>query len=349
MARVLKTGEHVLLQSFRRMLAARRVGTRGVVVGVGDDTAVLRPRAGQDLLFTTDVQVEGRHFERDWLSGFDLGWRLAAVNLSDIAAMGGVPLYALVALALPENLDLKYVKSIERGVRDHLAAWRATVVGGNVSGIDDTIVCDLTLIGSCARGKAWKRNCRPNLDAVVVVGNLGDAAAGYDVLARGRKRNGRGKIIRAFRKPRPLLDVARLLTGEKAVHGAIDVSDGFSSDLIHICEGGDAGVEVDSRQLPLSKALHNFCKASGGVPLRYAMDGGEDYALILSVDAKRAEVIANKIEDSTGVTARVVGRFTARKGAYYLLGERGRRTRIVPGGWDHLARGAPEHGTPKRG
>jgi thiamine-monophosphate kinase len=326
------------------MLETRPAGTRGVVVGVGDDAAVVRARPGEDLLLTTDVQVEGRHFERDWLSGFDLGWRLAAVNLSDIAAMGGVPLYGLLALALPENLDVKYVKGIERGVRDHLAAWRASVVGGNLSGIDDVIVCDLTLIGSCARGKAWKRSCRPNRDAVVVVGNLGEAAAGHEVLAGRRKKSGRGKLIRAFRKPRPLLDVAQLLAGEKAIHGAIDVSDGFSSDLIHLCKSGDAGVEVDGLQLPLSKALHTFCQASGGVPLRYALDGGEDYALILSVDTKHAEEVASRIESSTGVTARVVGRFTPRKGAYYLVGERGRRTRIVPRGWDHLARGTRQRG-----
>ncbi|MFQ5512653.1 MAG: thiamine-phosphate kinase [Candidatus Krumholzibacteriia bacterium] len=344
MARLLKTGERKLLQAFRRLVDARPAGARGIVVGVGDDTAVVRARGGEDLLITTDVQVEGRHFERDWLSGFDLGWRLAAVNLSDVAAMGGMPLYGLLSLALPATLDTAYVKGIERGVRDHLAAWRAAIIGGNVSGIDGVVVCDLTLVGSCEKGKAWRRTCRPNRDAVVVVGHLGDAAAGCEVLAGEQTRTGRGKLIRAFRKPRPLLDVARLLRGERAVHGAIDVSDGFSSDLIHLCEGNGAGAEVDARRLPLSKALHSYCQASGGVPLRYALDGGEDYALILSVDARQADAVAGRIEESTGVTTRVVGRFTGRRGAYHLNGERGRRTRIVARGWDHLARRPPARG-----
>ena len=332
-----KISEDALLQAFKRIVDAGKATPRGVVVGVGDDAAVLRPRAGQDLLLTTDVQVEGRHFERSWLGGFDLGWRLAAVNLSDIAAMGGAPLYGLLSLALPSDLDLTYVKGIERGVRDHLAAWRASIVGGNVSGIDGLIVCDLTLVGACQKGRAWTRTCRPGRDAIVVAGSLGEAAAGHDILAGKRDKSGRKKLIHAFRKPRPLLDVARLLANDKAVHGAIDISDGFSSDLIRLCEGGGAGAEVDSGQLPLSKALHAFRQVNGRVPLQYALHGGEDYALILGVDARKASTVAERIERTTGVSARVVGRFTSTTGAYYLVGERGRRTRLQARGWDHLA------------
>lgn len=338
MTRIHKTSEGDLVAAFARMIKAKKTRTPGVVIGIGDDTAVVRPPEGRDLLLTTDVQIEGRHFERKWFTGLQLGWRLAAVNLSDIAAMGGKPLYGVLSLALPDDVDTDYVGAIERGVRDHLASHGAAIVGGNISGIEDTIVCELALVGSCERGKAWKRTCRPGRDAIVVVGNLGEARAGLDICLARKRVKRFTNLARAFKKPKPRLDAAAHLAGEKAVHGAIDVSDGFSTDLLRLCVGGGAGCEVELRKLPLSKSLHVYCNHRGKVPLEWALHGGEDYALILSIDARRAQALAADIERSLGVAARVVGRFTGRKGRYDLLGERGLRMPIRPRGWDHLRR-----------
>jgi thiamine-monophosphate kinase len=142
---------------------------RGVVVGVGDDAAVLRVGAREDLVVTTDALVEGVHFERRWLSGLNIGIRLAAVNLSDIAAMGAGPRFALLSLAIPPRTPAAFVEDIERGAIQALAHHDARVVGGNVTSTRGPLVCDMTLIGACARGRAWQRRARAG-DAIVVVG-----------------------------------------------------------------------------------------------------------------------------------------------------------------------------------
>jgi thiamine-monophosphate kinase len=381
MPRKQKTSEKELLIEFARMIAAKKTFTKGIVVGTGDDTAVLRPDPNEDVLVTTDILVENRHFKRTWFTGYELGWRLAAVNLSDIASMGGRPLYGILSLAIPEGLAIDYVREIERGVRDHLARYQAAIVGGNVSGIETTLVCDLTLIGACGKGKAWRRTCRPEKDAIVVAGDLGQAHAGLDLLEKNPRAAGidrsrksprsSGPLIRAYKKPVPRLDVARLLTGdravrgapnargdrairgeddraigkaihgasdragEKAIHGAIDVSDGFSTDLIHICEAAGAGCEVDPRALPVSPALRLHCRREKKDPLAMALHAGEDYALILAVDPKQATSVVVRIEQGLGIPARIVGRFTKHTGRYLLVQD-GSSTPFSSSGWDHL-------------
>jgi thiamine-monophosphate kinase len=331
-----KTSEHELIQSLGRLVKAKKTKTRGIVVGVGDDTAVVRPRSGEDLLVTTDVQIEGRHFRREWFSGIELGWRLAAVNLSDIAAMGGKPLYGLLSLGIPDDVTTDYVKDIERGVRDHLAKYGATIVGGNISGIDNTLVCDLTLVGSVQAGKSFRRWCRPDRDAIVVCGNFGEARAGLHMFGIEDPARPFRRLIQAYKKPTPLLNVVESLRSQKGIHGVIDVSDGFSSDVIHMCQASNAGCEVELRQFPLSKALQEFCIEHGKVALQLALHGGEDYALIMSVDAKQAEAVVKTIREKAGFPAAVVGRFTRKKGDYILIGDRGRRMPLSPRGWDHL-------------
>ena len=221
-------------------------------------------------------------------------------------------------------------------MRDHLAARGAVIVGGNVSGISDTLVCDLTLVGTCVRGKVWRRTCRPGHDSIVVVGCLGEARAGLSLL--GRHAGSTGRLVRAFKKPTPLLDVAGLLAGEKAVHGAIDVSDGLSTDLVHICENSGAGCEIDLTKIPISRALRLFTKTRGHDLLEWALHGGEDYALVLSVGSARSAAVAGRIERALGIPARVIGRFTRGSGVYRLVDESGRSENFAPGGWDHLAR-----------
>jgi thiamine-monophosphate kinase len=331
--------EFQLIAAFARRIRRRGSRAPGVVVDVGDDGAVLRASAREDLVATTDAMVEGRHFERRWLTGRELGWRLAAVNLSDLAAMGAAPRFALVSLAIPPGVPERYIEDIERGVVDHLARYGARVVGGNVSSIDGPLVVDLTLLGACARGRAWRRRARPG-DAIVVAGVLGAAAAGA-VLLRGRKKT--GPLVRAYVKPTPRLDVVRALTrsggaAPSPVHGAIDVSDGLSSDVIHVCEASRVGCEIDATRLPISPAVRAFCRERGLEAVEWALHAGEDYALVLSVPARALRRVSRAIERA-GAPASVVGRFTKHRGVYHVIEARGRARTFRARGWDHLQRG----------
>jgi len=323
--------EFQLIDSFARGI--RRGATRvpGVVTGVGDDAAVLRPSRGEDLVVTADSLVEGVHFERRWFSGRELGWRLAAVNLSDLAAMAAAPRYALVSMAIPHGVPDRYVEGIERGVVEHLAAYRAVVVGGNVSSIDGPLVLDLTLIGACARGKAWRRRAKSG-DAILLAGVLGAAGAGVVRLAEGRTG---GPLVRAYRKPVPRLDVARALAARRGIHGAIDVSDGLSSDVIHLCEASGLGCDIDAAALPIPRAVAAFCREHGLDPLRWGLHAGEDYGLILAVAGRDARRVRGAIERA-GVPAAVIGRVTPHRGRYRLLDAHGHARRFEARGWDHL-------------
>jgi thiamine-monophosphate kinase len=332
-----KPTEVELIRMMSRIVNRGGKLVRGVVIGPGDDAAVIRGGPDRDLIMTTDSLVEGVHFRREWFTGRELGWRLAAVNLSDIAAMGGQPVYALLSLMLPPDVSADYAKAIERGAADHLQKFGAAIVGGNVSGSKRELGCDLTLIGQCRRSKAWRRHCRGGRDQIVVAGWLGSARAGLALLKKRSPMPGYDSLIRAFKKPVPQLAVADLLRNDPSIHGAIDVSDGLSTDLIHLCRAGGAGCEIELSALPVQPALRRYCQAAKKEAAGWALSGGDDYALLLSVDERRAESIAGRLEARLHVPARVIGRFTRHPGRYELLAAGGKRRRIKAGGWDHLS------------
>ena len=328
--------ETQLIRKFTRSIEAAGVHPGGLVLGVGDDAAVFNGPRGEDFVVTQDVQVENRHFSRKWFSGRELGWRLAAVNLSDVAAMGAAPRYALSSLVLPRLLDTGYVDQITKGIVSHLARFDAALIGGNVSSSDAALTCDLTLIGSCRRGRAWRRNALAG-DAVVLVGAVGEAAAGLDLLTSGdyKSRGNEARLVRAFKSPQPQLDVAKLLSRVNSVHGAIDVSDGLSTDLRRVCRASGLGCEVNAGSLPLSRALSEFCAVRGCDADDWMLRGGEDYALILCVAPRAARRLCKRIESGTGRSANIIGRFTEAGDTVFLRAD-GRRDRLPDTGWDHL-------------
>lgn len=330
-----RLNETELISSFERTIALSGATPRGLVVGVGDDAAVFRGPGGRDYVVTQDVQVEGRHFERSWISGRELGRRLAAVNLSDTAAMGARPLYGLFSLVLPPSVGDAFVRQVTAGIVGHLSEFGAALIGGNVSGTDGPLTCDLTLIGECPRGQAWLRRARPG-DAIVVAGALGEAAAGLKLLRSPRAGTRSNKLVRAFTRPRPQLDVSAALAGRAGVRGAIDVSDGLSTDLIHICRASGVGCEIDADSLPVSRSLTSFCSARRVDPVDWILSGGEDYALLLAVAPRQMDRLIRRAEAHADITLRFIGRFTARKGAYYVT-RGGNRSPFRASGWDHLA------------
>jgi len=327
--------ESQLIGKIKRAVEMAGVKPRGLVTGIGDDAAVLRGPSDRDLVVTQDIQVEGRHFDSKWFTGRELGWRLAAVNLSDIAAMGAQPRFGLFSLVLPERADPAYVDQVGKGIVSHLAQFGAALIGGNVSSTDGPLTCDLTLIGECARGGAWLRRTRPG-DAIVVAGRLGEAAAGLELLrASTGKASLGGRLTRAYKRPMPRLDVVDELRGRTGVRGAIDVSDGLSTDVIHMCEASGVGCEIDAGSLPGSRLLAAYCADRAIDPLEWVMRGGEDYALILSVARRHAEKIRARIESMTKSPVCIIGKFTAQKGRYVLVRDN-RPRRFVASGWDHL-------------
>jgi thiamine-monophosphate kinase len=323
--------EFELIDAFVRRIRRGGPAPRGVMVDVGDDAAVVRVNARENLVVTTDAMVEGVHFERRWFGGPGLGRRLAAVNLSDIAAMGAEPRFALISLAIPPGTSAAFVEGIEHGAVEALARWGARVVGGNITSTRGALVCDMTLLGTCARGRAWRRRAKSG-DVIVVAGELGAAAAGVETLRSGRRT---GRLVGAYLRPAPRLEVSRALSSTRRVRGAIDVSDGLSSDLIHLCRANRLGCEIHASSLPVARGVPGFCRARGIDPVEWTLHAGEDYALILSVSPRDLPAVRRAIR-RTGVRASVIGRFTRERDGYRIIESPSRARSFGRGGWDHL-------------
>ncbi|HEY6097800.1 MAG TPA: thiamine-phosphate kinase [Anaeromyxobacter sp.] len=312
--------EFALIDLFTSALPLRGAG---VVVGPGDDAAVLRPAPGEDLVATVDAVVEGVHFGRGF-SPEDVGWKALAVNLSDLAAMGARPLYALVALGLPPGTPLRAVRGIARGLGACARAYRTAIVGGNVSRARE-LSLTVTAIGAVPEGRAVLRTgARPG-DLVAVTGTVGDAALGL------RPRASRPLVLRQ-RRPRPRLAAGRALAG--LVRAAVDVSDGLAQDLGHLCRASGVGARIGLADLPLSPAYRRSARRLRD-PFAPALAGGEDYELVLAVPPQslaRARAAARRAR--TPLT--IVGRFVRGDGVQ-VVGVRGEPV-PVPAGHDHLRR-----------
>lgn len=273
-------------------LLASRFPSSGPALGIGDDCAVIP--GDEDLLVTTDLLAEGVHFLAGRITPYDLGWKSAAVNISDIAAMGGIPRHAFLSIALPKGqTDSTSVISDLTGnpaaFADGFAAcchkFGVTLLGGDTSASKDGIFINVTLIGTCPHGSAVLRSgARPG-DLICVTGTLGDSAAGLKLLTRMADQVGHDEALLLQRHchSEPRVAEGQALRQCPGVHSMMDVSDGVAADLPHILEASGVGATVDVGKLPLSPELRRLCASRGWDPVNLALCGGEDYELLFTV------------------------------------------------------------------
>jgi thiamine-monophosphate kinase len=309
-----------------------------VLVGIGDDAAVLDTGGDELLVATCDAQVEDIHFRLRSLSSYDLGRRALAVNLSDLAAMGARPRFALVSLLLPPTLDVAVIDGIYAGLQAEATQFHLAIVGGNIARNADRLIVDITLLGTGVRGRLLRRDqARPG-EVVMVTGSLGMAAAGVllteDEQLAARVPAGIFAAVRAAQNvPTPRVAAGQWLA-EHDITTAIDISDGLAADLAHICAASHVGVQLDADALPIDPDVTTVAKQAGRDPQNLALFGGEDYELLFTVPADRAPTLAQELFIATGVTATVIG--TIRADGHKTLVCQGRTMPLVTRGWDHL-------------
>ena len=326
-------GELALIQQIR---AGSRVRSRTVALGIGDDCAILRVPRGHEMLVTTDFSLEGRHFRRDWHSAESAGHRCLARGLSDLAAMGAKPLAAFLSLALPpERLATRAGKAWVRGFFAGLHALGGRLgtplAGGDTSEAPgDLVLADIVLVGSAPAGRALRRGMGRAGDLLYVTGALGGAAAELAVLAAGNRVRGGGHP-QLF--PEPRLGVGQALLRRGLASACIDLSDGLSTDLTHLCAESGVSAEVDAGELPIHPLALQTDRALG-----LALHGGEDYELLFAAPA------GTRVPRSVaGVSITRIGRLlpahaSARTATIALIGPSGRRRPLKPGGWEHFVR-----------
>lgn len=363
-------GEFELLARVRAAVERDGPG-RGVLVGIGDDCAVVRAtpavrrgatKAATSLVLTTDTMVEGVHFERQWLSSRELGVRALRAAVSDIAAMGATPRWLLLSLEIPGGTKAfgeKDALALVRAVSGEALRCGAALVGGNVSG-GACLALTVTAIGETSNKPLLRRGARPG-DLVFVTGSLGGAAAGWRTLAARRKpvtargqsaasARGNGAVAMhsaatlAWRRPPLRLDFAAALASRGLVHAMIDVSDGLLQDLGHIAEESGVAIRVDPAAVPVHRAARSFASSSGGEvggaamspALVLALSGGEDYELAFTAPAS-ARAAIDKLAAVHRTKVAVIGRVASAKGHGQVVTDPdGRPFGVAAAGYDHL-------------
>lgn len=304
-------GEFELIDRIQRLAA--EVQGRDVVLGIGDDAALLRLRRGEDLVVTSDAMVEGTHFRWDGETPRVLGRRALAANLSDLAAMGSRPIGFTFALAAPPSLEVRRVTGVVRGMLDLADSFACPLVGGNVTRARETSI-NITALGGVHPGRVLMRSgARPG-DRILVTGKLGISALER---ARGRIRT----------VPTPRVAEGRALARIARVTACIDVSDGLLADLEHLLEASGVGGEVDARRVPTPRGFETACRRLKRDPLRLALGGGEDYELLFTMSGNAPSPEALERRLGTAVTA--IGRITERGLQIHGSPE-------APRGWRHF-------------
>lgn len=277
-------------------LAARAQPIPGVSVGIGDDAAVLEPDACD--LVALDTMVEGLHFKRDFSSPQDIGWKLLACNLSDIAAMGGEPRAYFLSLSLGEGADAAWVEGLYEGMRlaaEALAPRAACVApaGGDTTGSPGPLVLSLTLMGKApARGAVLRSTAREG-DAIVVFGELGMAMGGLEVLRRWPQGDpGRARwpaLLEAHRRPRALCRLGAALGERGLVHAMLDVSDGLLQDMGHMLRASGLGARIFVEEVPVHPRAQALAQELGLEAVDWSLSGGDDYALVAAAGVDQLE------------------------------------------------------------
>ncbi|MEA3292193.1 MAG: thiamine-phosphate kinase [Pseudomonadota bacterium] len=331
-------GEFGLIDRLQRI--CRQVESPpGVVIGIGDDTAVFGAD-GTAMLATCDIHVEGVHFQLDTITPYQLGRRSMTVNLSDIAAMGGQPSIALVSLALPEMLPIESFDALFEGMRDEMAPHSAAIIGGNLAR-SDKLVVDVFMTGRVAKdGFLTRSGARPG-DIICVTGSLGGSAAGLALISKG-EASGATRLSRlqhAYLQPRARVREGQEIARSGLATAMIDISDSLAADLGHLCDSSGVGAELFQAETPMAEGLEEAARVTGDNPWRYVLFGGEDYELLFTIRKDAVDRLTDLAESLDTPIHRIGKILPAAEEGCWLVNADGDRRRLETKGWDHFRSG----------
>lgn len=328
------------------MIRRRARKTDNVVIGIGDDAAVVRASSGKDLIACCDLMVEGVHFRREWAPAKLIGRKALAVTLSDVAAMGARPMFAMISVALPRDCSSEFVGELFEGIFELANSCGVGIIGGDTSSSPDSLFIDTTVLGECERGRAVTRSGAQIGDAIYVTGELGASALGLKLFEQGMRLgdsepNAGGETAEKMSRealmkqlaPVPRLEIGRAL-GERGLASAmIDVSDGLSTDLWHILDESGVGAVIHAGAIPVALCAESFAARAPAIDaLHLALHGGEEYELLFTC---RPDCKSQLDELSRELSFKIsrIGEIVIRNG---LQVERnGALEQIRPAGYEH--------------
>ena len=310
---------------------------QNVIKAIGDDAAAFIPEPGQVILVTTDLLVEKIHFLRNSTSGFNLGYKALSVNLSDIAAMGGIAREAFISIAIPENCHIDFLEDLYKGMKTLAAEFDVNLLGGDTTRSKVDLIINISVVGSAFEKEILYRNTARQGDIICSTGYLGDSRAGLHLIINGIKAdsNELKALLDAHLLPKPYLQEGRFLARQGGVNAVIDVSDGLSSDIGHIAKESNVGIRLYSEKIPVSNNLKKFCAWFNFDPVEYAIAGGEDYTLLCTISPDQADHIAADYLKRFRNPLYQIGEITD-SGEIKLVLQNGQVRSFAPSGWEHF-------------
>jgi thiamine-monophosphate kinase len=338
--KVSELGERALLARIRARLPKPPAT---VVVGVGDDAAVVMGPRNARTVLTTDALIEGVHFDRALSSPADIGYRALAVNLSDLAAMGASPAWALLSLALPDGTAVEEVEALVDGLVGLASAQRVALIGGNLTSSPGPLMVDVTAVGTVHPRRVLLRDGGRAGDELYVSGTIGAAAAGLETLkagGAGGRRSSPGDLspadqaaIARYLRPDPRVRLGRAIAQARAARAAMDLSDGLADAVTQIAEASGCGVEIDAGALPIDESARQLWGARQEDSVVRALSSGDDYELVVALPPKWRGRLRHATRRVADPPLTRIGVLTGTRGEYVLVRE-GRKERL-PGGFEH--------------
>jgi len=331
--RIEEIGEDGLIKRIQKRI---NPANNKVIVGIGDDAAVLETRSDKLLLLTTDMLVEGVHFIRGKISYRDLGYKSLAVNLSDIAAMGGIPLYAVISLALPCDFEVEDVDAYYEGLEEVAADFGVVVVGGDMTSSPRDMVINIAVVGQVGKGKMVLQNGAKEGDLIAVTGKLGGSAAGLCVLLNphiGFPSPWREEALNKHYRPFPRVKEGHLLANTGKVNAMKDISDGLAREADIIAQASGKMLVLDAEKVPISPCVLEISRVLKKDPLEMAVQGGEDYELLFTFAPEDSRILS-EVADKNGFSLYVIGKVCPGQGVFLEQG--GKRELLVFKGYEHF-------------
>jgi thiamine-monophosphate kinase len=328
-------GEFGFIESIKKEI---KNSSSKVIKGIGDDCAVLVPYAGRVLLFTTDMLVEDIHFLKDTITPYQLGWKAVAVNLSDIAAMGGSPVAILISLGAPSDTDVVLIQDIYKGIKDICDRYSVDIAGGDTVASPDKLIINVSVIGDVKEDEIlYRSGARPG-ERIYLTGNIGDSYAGLKILKQeiSIPDSISSHFINVHNQPTPLIETGRAIATSRLAGSMIDISDGLLSDLGHICNESGVGAVIYRSKLPISPEMQRLSIQANLDPLDFALSGGEDYILLVTVPEKNSKDFELALKGKNLSPLYPIGEISKDKGIRMIYDD-GSIKELEPKGFDHFS------------
>lgn len=318
----------------KRIESGCLIRDKNVIRGIGDDCCVFKTSGEMASLLTTDMLVEKIHFLLGAIPPYELGRKSLAVNLSDIAAMGGTPREAVISIAIPDRVDLAILDGVYDGMKSMAKEFEVNLLGGDTTSSPEHLVINIALVGEATEDEILYRSGAMVGDVIFLTGPVGSSAAGLDILLKGREIEGWKDLIDAHHDPYPHVKAGRIIASMKVANSLIDVSDGVAADLGHICTESKLGAILEEKMIPTTEQFRDYCKKYHEDPRHLSLHIGEDYVLLGTVVAEGATDLRKTLE-SEGCEFYPVGRTVAEPGLKLKTSDDSLEI-MGANGWDHF-------------